>query len=140
WHAILPRKSAGSGDKIIKTLINSFRYPRRGPGMLWDEAARRVGAMGGQVLLGHRVVSLRWDEADASWMVRTRVGDGTERHIRCGHVISSMPMRELAAALEPAPSERLSQAARGLRYRDFLTVALIVKDRNIFDDNWIYIH
>jgi len=140
WHAILPRNSAGSGDKIIKTLINSFRYPRRGPGMLWEEAARRVGALGGQVLLGQRVVSLRRHETQSQWMVLTRSADGVERSIPCDHVISSMPMRELAGSLDPAPSASLLRAARGLRYRDFLTVALIVKDRNIFDDNWIYIH
>ncbi len=82
WHAILPQKAAGSGDKIIKTLINSFRYPRRGPGMLWEEAARRIDALGGQVLLGRKVVSLRWHEDDASWTVVTRQSDGAERSIR----------------------------------------------------------
>jgi protoporphyrinogen oxidase len=140
WHALLPRNAGGSGDKVIKTLINSFRYPRRGPGMLWEEAARRITAMGGQVALGRRVVSMDWDKSDASWTVRTQAGDGTEQSIRCGHVVSSMPMRELATALKLPPSDPLSQAASGLRYRDFLTVALVVKDRNVFDDNWIYIH
>ena len=140
WHAITPQKSGGSGDKVIKTLINSFRYPRRGPGMLWEEAARRIGAQGGEVLLGQRVVSLHWNGADAFWNVVTRDEKGAERSIRCDHVISSMPMRELARALDPAPSDSLLRAAEGLRYRDFLTVALIVKDRDVFDDNWIYIH
>ena len=58
----------------------------------------------------------------------------------CDHVISSMPMRELVQAVRPAPSRATADAARGLRYRDFLVVALIVKDRELFDDNWIYIH
>lgn len=140
WHALLPQTPAGSGDKVIKTLINSFRYPRRGPGMLWEEAARRVGEMGGQVLLGQRVVSLRREESGQSWTVVTRAADGSEKSVRCDHVISSMPMRELARALDPAPSGEAARAADALRYRDFLTVALIVKDRDVFDDNWIYIH
>lgn len=140
WHAIMPQKSGGSGDKVIKTLINSFRYPRRGPGQLWEETARRIAAQGGDVLLGCRVVSLGWSDADACWTVVTRSEDGSEHTLYGDHVISSMPMRELARALNPAPSPAMLQAAEGLRYRDFLTVALIVKDRDVFDDNWIYIH
>ena len=140
WHALLPQKSAGSGGQVIKTLINSFRYPRRGPGMLWEEAARRVGEMGGQVLMGQRVVAIRRDEPSQTWTVVTRSADGCEKSIRCDHVISSMPMRELARSLDPAPSADAARAADGLRYRDFLTVALVVKDRDVFDDNWIYIH
>ncbi|HVW72451.1 MAG TPA: NAD(P)/FAD-dependent oxidoreductase [Rhizomicrobium sp.] len=138
WHALLPQGAAGSGDKVIKTLINSFRYPRRGPGMLWDEAARRVTLMGGQVLLGRRVSHLIQD--GAGWTIATRAADGTEQRIHCDHVISSMPMRELVSALDPPADGSLARAAQDLRYRDFLTVALIVKDRNLFDDNWIYIH
>ena len=140
WHAVLPQKGGGSGGKVIKTLINSFRYPRRGPGMLWEETARRIQAQGGQVLLGQKVVSLTWNGGDSSWTVVTRAEGGAEQAIRCDHVISSMPMRELARALDPAPSPAAQRAAQELRYRDFLTVALIVKDRDVFDDNWIYIH
>jgi protoporphyrinogen oxidase len=139
WYAVMPQKNSGSG-KVIKTLINSFRYPRRGPGQLWEETARRISAQGGQVLLGRRVVSLSWSDADACWTVVTREADGTEHRLQGYHVISSMPMRELARALDPAPSNALRRAAEELRYRDFLTVALIVKDRDVFDDNWIYIH
>ncbi len=138
WHAIMPQTTPRAGEKVIKTLINSFRYPRRGPGMLWEEAARRIDALGGQVQLGRRVVSLNWSDADACWTVVTRDEKGSEQSIHCDHVISSMPMRELARALDA--SGAVMDAARGLRYRDFLTVALVVKDRNIFDDNWIYIH
>ncbi|HXB51374.1 MAG TPA: hypothetical protein VNU69_01345, partial [Rhizomicrobium sp.] len=76
----------------------------------------------------------------ASWTVVTRAADGTEQRIPCGHVISSMPMRELVTALGSDTRGDLSRAAQDLRYRDFLTVALVVKDRNVFDDNWIYIH
>jgi protoporphyrinogen oxidase len=139
WHAIMPQKT-GSGANVIKTLINSFRYPRRGPGMLWEETARRIAGQGGVVQLGRRVTALRWNQAQARWTVVTRSQDGSEHSISCDHVISSMPMRELARALDPAPSGPALRAAEGLRYRDFLTVALIVKDRDVFDDNWIYIH
>ena len=65
---------------------------------------------------------------------------GESEEDRAEHVISSMPIRELVAQIEPPLPERALQAARSLRYRDFLTVGLIVQDREPFPDNWIYIH
>jgi protoporphyrinogen oxidase len=140
WHALLPQRSGAPRDKIVKTLINSFRYPRRGPGMLWEAAAERIREHGGQVLLDQGVRSLRWDAGRQRWSVTTVSSDGAERHFECEHVISSMPLRETIGAAMPTPPLAVADAARSLRYRDFLVVALIVKDRKLFDDNWIYIH
>jgi len=58
--------------------------------------------------------------------------------INAAHVISSAPMRELAGRLHPLP-ETTAQAL-DLKYRDFLTVALMIKAEDLFPDNWIYIH
>src|SRR5262245_45619612 len=49
-------------------------------------------------------------------------------------------MRELIRVLSPSASERTKRASESLKYRDFVTVMLILKDRQMFDDNWIYIH
>src|SRR5436305_1408934 len=65
---------------------------------------------------------------------------GRSQTIEAEHVISSAPMRALVRGLSPAVSERTKRAAENLRYRDFLTVMLILKNRQMFDDNWIYIH
>jgi len=140
WHAIFPQRGDGPRKKLTKTLVNRFRYPRRGPGMLWEAATDRIRENGGQVLLGQRVESLRCNSLDERWSVTAKDADGRERHFYCDHVISSMPMRELVRAVHPTPAHEVSSAAGGLRYRDFLVVALIVKDHNAFDDNWIYIH
>jgi protoporphyrinogen oxidase len=139
WHSLRPKAAAPRG-RVIKTLIDSFRYPRRGPGMLWEEAARRTRELGGKVMLGQRATSLRWNGSERTWTVTSTGADGSKREFSCAHVISSMPVRELIGVLDPVPSRETESAARGLRYRDFLVVALIVKDRNLFDDNWIYIH
>jgi protoporphyrinogen oxidase len=139
WHALMPQNKSQPADKLIKTLLNSFRYPRRGPGMLWEAAARKIRANGGEIAMGERVISLT-QNADDSWSIVTRNADGKERHLQADHVISSMPVRELMQGIAPAPAPEAVAAARGLRYRDFLVVSLIVKDRNLFDDNWIYIH
>jgi protoporphyrinogen oxidase len=138
WNALLPKREPKDRSSVTKTLIESFRYPRLGPGMMWEEAARRVEAQGGTVRMGCRVTGLRRE--DEGWTVVYDGPDGTEQAIRARHVVSSMPMRELVQGLEPAPSAAASEAARSLRYRDFLTVSLILRDRDIFDDNWIYIH
>ena len=139
WHAVVPQRG-GPSKTMIKTLVNSFRYPRRGPGMLWEAAERRIRVLGGQVELGQRVESLAWDARARRWIVTARGTDGAERRLLADHVISSMPVRELVNIVAPAPSGECAAAARGLRYRDFLVVALIVNDRQLFDDNWIYIH
>jgi len=127
-----------SGQDGPKSLIESFRYPRRGPGMMWEAAARRVAEMGGEVLLDRKVAALRWDADRALWTVEARDGQGGTQTWTADHVVSSAPIRELLAAVTPTPLSLLH--ARELRYRDFLTVVLIAEANRQFPDNWIYIH
>lgn len=134
------RSNRGSGDQVIKTLIDSFRYPRRGPGMMWEAAARLIRQMNGEVLMGRKVIGLEYDRAACLYRVTSQDGQGRGETVTAEHVISSAPMRELISGLKPGLSEQARRAAAALRYRDFLVVALILKDRNLFDDNWIYIH
>jgi protoporphyrinogen oxidase len=130
------RKSAG--DATIKTLIESFRYPRRGPGMMWDAAAKKIRANGGTVALGRAVELLVWDEAKRLWTVTARLTDGSTETWTAENLISSAAINDLARALKPAPISLLH--ARALRFRDFLIVALIAKNGERMPDNWIYIH
>lgn len=138
-HALLPQKKSKSREKVIKTLIDSFRYPRRGPGMLWEEAAAKIERQGGTIIKGMKVITVS-RESNGSWTIIARDQTGTDHLFSADHVLSTMPMRELSHALQPALPEAAQKAADALKYRDFLTVALILKDRNLFDDNWIYIH
>lgn len=121
-----------------KTLLESFRYPRQGPGMMWDAARDHVVKAGSPVLMGHALKQLASDGAGGWRMTATREADGGETVIRAAHAISSAPMRELAARLHPLPATTLE--ASKLRYRDFLTVALKIRSEDLFPDNWIYIH
>jgi protoporphyrinogen oxidase len=135
----LPRASApNKAGQQIKTLIDAFQYPRKGPGMMWDAAAVRIKARGGQIHMGTRLESLRWDARRAMWTIGALAPHGEWRAFSARHVISSAPIRELVASIRPQPD--CKPAADGLRYRDFLTVALIVDKPNLFPDNWIYIH
>ncbi|HZS03818.1 MAG TPA: NAD(P)/FAD-dependent oxidoreductase [Blastocatellia bacterium] len=134
------RSNRGSGDQVIKTLIDSFRYPRKGPGMMWEAAARRIREMGGEILMGRKVGGLDYDADRRIYRVTYQDGQGTSTTIEADHVISSAPMRELVRGLTPPLGDKAKRAAERLRYRDFLVVALMLRDRNLFDDNWIYIH
>jgi protoporphyrinogen oxidase len=131
----LRRSGGGAG---AKTLIESFRYPRRGPGMMWEACARKIEGLGGRVVKDRRVESVAWDEAAANFVVTARDGAGGARTFRARNVVSSAPMRELAAMLRPAPA-CLADAQR-LRYRDYLTVVLIGSSARQLPDNWVYIH
>ena len=139
-NALIPQRYNGDRRKVIKTLINSFRYPRRGPGMMWEACAEKMKALGGRLEMGRRVTRCSYDETSGNWMVEYKDQRGEAQTIEAEHVISSAPMRALVCGLSPAVSERTKRAAESLRYRDFLTVMLILKDRQMFDDNWIYIH
>ncbi len=132
--------SSGGDQEVIKTLITSFRYPRKGPGMMWEACARKVREMGGTVLLGQEVDACDLDLQCKRWTVHYRSEDGTHGAITADHVISSAPMQRLAQSLSPPVSSEALVAARALRYRDFVTVMLILKDKHIFSDNWVYIH
>ncbi len=123
-----------------KTLVEQFRYPRLGPGQMWETAAERVSEAGGEVLLGMDVTRLSRNRDSGEWTVSALDPKGQQHEFTAEHVISSAPISELAECLRPEPPEAVLTAARALRYRDFLTVALIVKDVDCFDDNWIYIH
>jgi protoporphyrinogen oxidase len=120
-----------------KTLLESFRYPRLGPGMMWDAARDRIVEKGGRVLMGHALHQLAYSDTTQRWSVVASHGGGTTT-LSAAHVISSAPLRELATRLHPLPAA-LPDAAR-LKYRDFLTVALKVRAPDLFPDNWIYIH
>ncbi|MGA2329326.1 MAG: NAD(P)/FAD-dependent oxidoreductase [Bryobacteraceae bacterium] len=139
WNALYSRKSKDR-SKIVKTLIDTFRYPRKGPGMMWETCAAKVRQMGGEVRLGRRVVGCSYDRISGSWNLLCELEGGGRETVAAEQVISSAPIRELVAMLAPAASPEALAAARALKYREFITVALMLKDRERFADNWIYIH
>ena len=139
-HALLPKKNTKNRAQVVKTLIDTFRYPRLGPGMMWEACTEKVRALGGEVLLGRNVTACRFDTASSAWRVTARAADGALEEFRGEHLISSMPMRQLAAQIDPPLPETALRSANSLRYRDFLTIGLILRERKRFNDNWIYIH
>ena len=124
--------------QTIKTLIEEFDYPRRGPGMMWNAVKAEIERREGVVRMNSDVVRInRTGNRIDGVIVRH---DGAEELIRGTDFISSMPVTEFIKALDPPPRPAVLSAAARLSYRDFLTVVLIVDKPHIFEDNWIYIH
>jgi protoporphyrinogen oxidase len=123
---------------VIKTLIDAFDYPRLGPGMMWKAVRERVERTGGLVRTGADVVRIvRRGNSIQSVVVAS---DGRLETVHGTHFLSSMPLTELIKKLDPPPPVAVLEAAGKLTYRDFLTVCLIIKQPELFPDNWIYIH
>ena len=127
-NALIPQRYNGDRTKVIKTLINSFRYPRRGPGMMWEACAEKMKELGGRFEMGCRVTGCSYDETCGSWTVAYKDREGRSagesrpntsfRPRRCG---------SWSRGLSPPVSERTKHAAESLKYRDFLTVMLILE-------------
>ena len=124
----------GNRGNKVKTLISQFHYPRYGPGQMWETMTQRIEAQGGEVRLQAPVERI---ELDCGRVVAVEAGGKTYRP---DAVISSLALRDVVAMSHPLPPEEVVEAALGLRYRDFLTVALVVSGDDLFPDNWIYIH
>jgi protoporphyrinogen oxidase len=133
-NALFGGRNGGSGG--IKTLIDTFDYPRKGPGMMWEAVLARACQGGAVVRLKSPVEKIHWQPGGVTHVeageLMTRV-TGT-------NFLSTMPVRELIEKMDPAPPPAILAAARSLKYRDFLTVALVVGRETLFPDNWIYVH
>jgi protoporphyrinogen oxidase len=139
WRAILSATGLNRRSNDIKTLIDEFKYPRLGPGQMWEACRDRVVERGGVVKMHHRVTGIELVDGTGVAAVRCQTPEG-ERRIACDHVISTMPVRALVRALSPAVPTEIARAANGLKYRDFLVVALVIDGERLFPDNWIYVH
>ncbi|MFL5875498.1 MAG: FAD-dependent oxidoreductase, partial [Solirubrobacteraceae bacterium] len=134
WSAAKSAFFGNKGNKI-KSLINEFHYPRFGPGQMWETMTDDIRRLGGDVRLGAPVSRIQVNDEG----IVTEVQANGYR-IRPSHVISSLPLRATVAYAKPEPDPKVLEAAKGLRYRDFLTVALVIDGEDLFPDNWIYIH
>jgi len=141
WEALKPKRSGAKRDKskMITSLIDEFNYPKYGPGMMWEVATEKVTAAGATLEFDRQVTAVRHTDGLATAVVAVD-GEGREHVYPCTHVISSMPMGALCNAMRPEVDGPTHAAADDLRYRDHLTVALVVPQEYSFTDNWIYIH
>ena len=122
----------------IKTLIDQFDYPEQGPGMMWNAVKAEVEKRGGFIRLNTNVAAIHRQTTRIESVLVSN--NGHKEVIRGTDFISSMPITEFITKLDPAPPVQVLRAAEKLKYRDFLTVCLIVNKAELFSDNWIYVH
>lgn len=146
------RRSADTAQKHSETsLIERFLYPKFGPGQMWEEVARRIGQLGGQINLGHKIVGVVHRDCRVSAIDVSDLATGEVRRVACDGFISTLPVSNLISLLKPAEPQLL-RIAQGLPYRDFMTAGLLLRKmtarqagpqqapRNgMPPDNWIYI-
>ena len=123
----------------IKTLIDRFMYPVHGPGMMYNAMRARIEALGGEVRLGARITRVNHEASRITSVDCAGPGGAAEN--RAGReFISSMPITDLVLALYPAPPAEVRRAAAALGYRSIVTIDIIIDRRDVFPDNWLYIH
>lgn len=146
----------GSGSGVAQkntetSLIEKFFYPKYGPGQMWREVAEQVRQAGGNIQLRATVTGMTHDGGQILEVAYRDESSGEDRTLSCDYVISTMPVRDLIARLDPPPSPSVRDVAAGLMYRDFITVGVLARQLkksrytpegspcNLLPDNWIYI-
>jgi protoporphyrinogen oxidase len=152
-HALRKLFRGGGRDVSQKdtqtSLIEQFLYPKLGPGQMWDEAARRIREMGGEILTGYRVDRIVTDGWRVKALEATHSTTGRKEIFEGDYFFSTAPVQELMRSFDVAPPASVLEVSDGLIYRDFITVGLLVRSLRIHDDtpqgkklvsdNWIYI-
>ncbi|WP_038106687.1 NAD(P)/FAD-dependent oxidoreductase [Variovorax paradoxus] len=141
WHAAKSALGMNNGQAEQTSLIESFVYPKLGPGQMWEEVAKRFMSNGGVLLMKHRAQHIEISEGVVR-SVEVVSHDGQHQRLQCTHVISTMPVKDLVAASKDAWPAEVADIASRLEYRDFMTVGLLYRREDLpvaLSDNWIYI-
>lgn len=131
------------GGKVETSLIEEFIYPKYGPGQFWESVAEGIKAGGGEIMMKSEVTGLNCANGNIS-SLEYRAEDGSVHTIDCDYVLSTMPIKDLVAAIhDPVKPDDVSSIAALLPYRDFITVGLCVRKLKLsggkVPDTWIYI-
>jgi protoporphyrinogen oxidase len=136
-NALLSSQTGKNGE-VIKTLIDAFDYPVKGPGQMWELVAKKIQERGSDLKMRSSVEKILWKQGKVT-ALEIAIDDKRET-VAGTDFISSMPIQELVRKMVPKAPAKIRQAADRLGYRDFLTVSLIINKADLFQDNWIYIH
>lgn len=149
--SIVSKDSSLDQKKTETSLIEQFIYPKLGPGQMWETVAAQIQARGGEVHLRQQVVGIETDDGQISAVQVKDVQTGNTRRVVGDYFFSTMPVRDLIQALGTSVPQNVQTVAKGLQYRDFITVGLLLKELKIKNqtaiptigglvpDTWIYI-
>ena len=154
FHALkqMTSKDASISQKNTETsLIEKFLYPKYGPGQMWEEVAKIVQERGGKLFLNHEVTGFTFSKASIKEVLVKDVDTGETNNHKASYVFSTMPVKDLIIGMKGNVPENVEAIAKGLEYRDFITVGLLLKKlkiknetkirtlNDLIPDNWIYI-
>ena len=137
--------------KTETSLIEQFTYPKLGPGQLWEEVARQIEAKGGELHIESNVVGVNISGGLVTGVSIKNNVTNIITEYKCDFAFSTMPVKELIQSMIPAAPDIVQKVAKGLMYRDFITVGVLLKKMKIMNetkiptvndivpDNWIYI-
>ncbi len=150
-RSVLPKRKSIEQKDTETSLIETFLYPKLGPGQMWESVAQSIIESGGETILNSEIVRIKLQgKKVVSVTVKDR-GSGKEESVPADYIFSTMPIKELITSMEGSVPERVHTLAKGLEYRDFMTAGLLlnklkIKNEtniktvgNIIPDNWIYI-
>jgi protoporphyrinogen oxidase len=136
----------GSGDSGIDRSGEPFLYPKFGPGQMWEEVARRVGELGGEIRTGWAADRIVTDGWRAKGVGAMNAATGERETFEGDYVFSTAPIQELMRWFDAAPPGKVLDVSDNLVYRDFITVGIVARGLKIHDDGkgpirdqWIYV-
>jgi len=124
--------------RVVKSMIEEFKYPKYGPGQLWEKVSQKIKDKRGKIIMGSKVIRINhknWEVS--SVIIKTAKGD---KEVQTDYLLSTMPLTELILSLNPLPQKEVTDSAKFLKFRDFITVALVIDQKDMPPDNWIYTH
>lgn len=142
---IFKKNTDSISQKNIETsLIDQFLYPKFGPGQMWEEVAKKIQKRGGRIIFNKKVISVEYHNKKII-SVTTNDGKTTEKYTG-DYFFSTMPIKDLILAMGDVVPVEVQEVAKGLQYRDFIVVGLLLKKLsvgkerlNMIPDNWVYI-
>jgi len=149
--SMLKKDRSVSQKNVETTLINQFTYPKLGPGQLWEEVAKKIILKGGKIHFKSRVSGLTLSGNRVTGIKVSNTETSGTRSYAADFVFSTMPVKELVQSITPSVPQNVAKVAKGLVYRDFITVGVLLKKmliqnetgipslNNVIPDNWIYV-
>ncbi len=124
--------------KNIRSLIDEFQYPKYGPGQMWEKMIEKTKTMGGNIVTESEVVGVNLDGNIVKSVSVKRSGE--IRDLSVDHFITTLPLKDLILMIQPIPPQKVIAAAKRLKYRELIVIALIIDEANSWRETWIYIH
>ncbi|MDD5254551.1 MAG: NAD(P)/FAD-dependent oxidoreductase [Candidatus Omnitrophica bacterium] len=124
----------------VRSFIKEFHYPRMGAGMMYEAAAARLLKKGVKISFDSEVIEVIHDNTRIIKVVCRHSGSGRVSEVEGSDFCSTMPLDQLIRCLKPAPHKKIIDICNNLTYRGLLLVHLVLEKKEVFADNWIYVH